>query len=307
MSAVQRQTTKQFVESFHQGSPFDLDNEKAYQLWREIKLVNYPENVADLIVEINNPAALTNAEFNAIQTRLLKTNMAVYAGNTGSKTDKNIPIKLAAQFGLSELDGNVGADDGITSLKVVSGRDHGAYVPYTNNAIQWHTDGYYNALDQQISSLFLHCVSPAADGGENALLDHEIAYIHLRDKNPDYIEALMAKDVMCIPANIEKEEEMRPVRTGPVFSVMPDGNLHMRYVVRTYGIEWKKDDVTQTAVKTLKAFLASDSPYIYRATLQSGQGLISNNVLHDRTGFEDTEDVKRLLYRLRYYQRLANT
>lgn len=307
MRTVQRQTTKQFVENFHHGNPFYLENEKAYQLWREIKLENYPEKVADMIVEINNPAALTNAEFNAMQTRLLKTNMAVYAGNTGSNADRNIPVKLTAQFGLSERDDSIGADDGITSLKVISGRESGAYIPYTNKAIQWHTDGYYNALDQQISSLFLHCISPAADGGENALLDHEIAYIHLRDKNPDYIEALMAKDVMCIPANIEKGEEIRPTRIGPVFSVLPDGNLHMRYTARSFGIEWKKDDVTQTAVKTLGAFLAADSPYIYRATLQSGQGLISNNVLHDRSGFEDTEDVKRLLYRLRYYQRLANT
>ena len=77
MSTVQRQTTKQFVENLQQGNPFYLDNEKAYQLWREIKLENYPENVADITVEINNPAALTNAEFNAIQSRLLKTNMAV--------------------------------------------------------------------------------------------------------------------------------------------------------------------------------------------------------------------------------------
>ena len=233
--------------------------------------------------------------------------MAVYAGTTGSNADKAIPVKLTAQFGLSELDDSMGADDGITSLKVISGRECGAYIPYTNKSIQWHTDGYYNALDQQIYSLFLHCISPAADGGENALLDHEIAYIYLRDKNPDYIEALMAKDVMCIPANIEKGEEIRPTRIGPIFSVMPDGNLHMRYTARSLGIEWKKDDVTKSAVKTLGAFLASDSPYIYRATLQSGQGLISNNVLHDRSGFEDTEDVKRLLYRLRYYQRLANT
>lgn len=88
MNVVQRQMAKHFVESFHQGNPFYLDNEKACQLWREIKLENYPETIADIIVEINNPAALTNAEFNAIQTRLLTTNMAVYAGNTGSNADQ---------------------------------------------------------------------------------------------------------------------------------------------------------------------------------------------------------------------------
>ena len=64
---------------------------------------------------------------------------------------------------------------------------------------------------------------------------------------------------------------------------------------------------TLTRVRRLAGFLASDSPYIYRAVLQPGQGLISNNVLHDRSGFEDGNEVKRLLYRLRYYQRIADT
>jgi len=233
--------------------------------------------------------------------------MAVYAGTTGDNPDKDIAVKLGEQFGLNQLDDNMGADDGITSLKVVSDQQRGAYIPYTDKPIHWHTDGYYNTPDHQIRALFLHCVSPAAKGGENALLDHEIAYIHLRDLNPDYIAALMANDVMTIPPNIENGKEIRAVSSGPVFSMLADGNLHMRYTARTRSIEWKKDPVTQAAIKALSDFLASDSPYIYRATLQPGQGLISNNVLHDRSGFEDTGDNKRLLYRLRYYQRIAGT
>ena len=301
------QTVKQFTENYKMGSPFSLDNEKAYQAWRENKLENYPEKVEDLIVEINNPAALSPAEFNAIQTLLVKTNMAVYASTTGDGPDKENSAKLGEQFGLTELDDNMGADDGITSLKVVSGQWRGTYIPYTDKPIHWHTDGYYNAADHQIRGLLLHCVTPAAKGGENALMDHEIAYIHLRDSNPDYIETFMSNDVMTIPANIVDGKEIRPDRAGPVFSVMPDGNLHMRYTARTRSIIWKEDTVTQAAVKELAEFLHSDSSYIYRATLQSGQGLISNNVLHDRSGFEDSENIKRLLYRLRYYQRIANT
>jgi hypothetical protein len=92
-----------------------IDNEKAYQAWRETKLENYPEKVEELIAEINDPAALTSAEFNAIHALVVKTNMAVYAGNTGKDPDKEIPAKLGEQFGLTELDDNVGADDGITS------------------------------------------------------------------------------------------------------------------------------------------------------------------------------------------------
>jgi hypothetical protein len=38
--------------------------------------------------------------------------------------------------------------------------------------------------------------------------------------------------------------------------------------------------------------------------LQPGQGLICNNVLHDRSGFDDDGEHKRQLYRLRYYQRI---
>lgn len=307
MSAKLAKTIKQFTEHYHLGNPFDLDNEKSYQAWRDNKLENYPETIEDLIVEINNPAVLTPAEFDAVQALVIKTNMAVYACNTGNNTDKLIPTELGERYGLTELDDNMGADDGVTSLKVVSGQWRGGYIPYTNKLIHWHTDGYYNSLNHQIRALFLHCVSPAEKGGENALLDHEVAYIHLRDTNPDYIRVFMANDAMIIPANIVNGKEIRPNRVGPVFSVFSDGNLHMRYTARTRSIEWKNDDVTQAAVKELEEFLGSSSPCIYHATLQPGQGLISNNVLHDRSAFKDSEDVKRLLYRLRYYQRIANT
>ena len=50
----------------------------------------------------------------------------------------------------------------------------------------------YNTATKQIHALNLHVVQQAATGGENALMDHEIAYILLRDKNPDYIRALWA-------------------------------------------------------------------------------------------------------------------
>lgn len=301
------QTVKQFTERYQLGSPFGLDNDKAYQAWREDKLENYPQKVEDLIVEVKKPASLTPAEFDSIQTLLVKTNMAVYASESGNNPDKGLPAKLGEQFGLTKLDDNMGADDGVTSLQVVSGQWRGGYIPYTNKPIHWHTDGYYNSADHQIRALLLHCVAPAATGGENALMDHEIAYIHLRDSNPDYINALMADDVMTIPANIVEGKEIRPERSGPVFSVMADGNLHMRYTARTRSIIWRDDAVTRAAVESLETLLQSDSPFIYRATLHSGQGLISNNVLHDRSGFEDGNDVKRLLYRLRYYQRIANT
>jgi hypothetical protein len=302
------QSIKQFSEKYKLGSPFDLENDTAYHAWLENKMDDYPQDIEDIIVEVNDTKKLSIAEFKVIRDLVKKTNMAIYAGNTGSDPDKKIPVSLADQFGLSLPDDNIGADDGITALRVASDEWRGEYIPYTNRSIHWHTDGYYNTADHQIQSLLLHCVSPAASGGENALLDPEIIYIRLRQENPDFIRALMDPDVMMIPANINKEGEMiRPDRYGPVFSILPDGNLHMRYTARTRSIEWKQDPLVLAAVTLLHDYLHTDSPYIYRGTLQSGQGLISNNVLHDRSGFEEDDEHKRLLYRLRYYQRVTQT
>ena len=283
------------------NDPFDLDNDLAYQGWRTRKLDGYPQQATDLVVPVADPRFLTRTEHEAIIALCYKANMCIYASGTGDNTDKGIPMTLAAQFGLRNLDRNIGADDdGITSLQVMKDRLHNRYIPYSNRPIHWHTDGYYNPPDRQIRSLLLHCVRPARQGGENALMDHEIAYIRLRDENPAYIEALMAPDVMTLPANIVDGVESRPARSGPVFSVTEAGRLHMRYTARTHSIEWKQDAGTRAAVTALENLLASDDPFIYRLTLQAGWGLISNNVLHDRSGFNDEEEGPRLLYRMRY-------
>lgn len=285
---------------------FDLDNHQAYEDWRYEKLDNYPTKVEQLIVEINDPLNITSAERQAIVDLYNKTNMAVYVSNAGANPDKRLATSLAEKFNLKRLDNNMGADDdGITSLQVSAIKGRERYIPYSNKAIHWHTDGYYNKLDKQIYALNLHCVRPAKFGGENAVMDHEIAYIRLRDENPDFIRALMAPDAMIIPANINDGIIIRPVRTGPVFSIWGEDNLHMRYTARAQNVIWKEDGVTQAAVKALDALLKSDDPAIFRATLQSGWGLISNNVLHDRSGFEDDNNATRLLYRLRYFDALS--
>lgn len=285
------------------ASPFDPDNESGYAAWREHKLADYPTDVAALVVEVRDPRRLTPAEHAALCSRCRRTNMAIYAGGTGSDPDKAIPAALGAQFGLRRLDRNMGADDdGITALRVAEGEWRGNYIPYTDRPIHWHTDGYYNTAARRIRGLLLHCVTPAARGGENALLDPEIAYLHLRDLDPDYIRALSAPRAMTIPANIENGRVIRPARSGPVFAILPDGSLHMRYTARTRSIEWAADALTRKVAAALQAFLQSPSPYIFRATLQPGQGLLSNNVLHDRSGFSDSGTQRRTLYRLRYYQ-----
>ena len=289
------------------ANPFDLADAAAYRRWREAKLAGYPQRLEQLLVEVRDPRVLSPAEHDAILRLCRKTNMAVYASSRGAAPDKGIVRAFGRQFGLERLDDNLGADaDAVTSLTIQSDALHQGYIPYTDRPIAWHTDGYYNPPERQIHGLLLHCVRPAAAGGENELLDPEIAYLLLRDQDPEHIRALMHPDAMAIPPNIADGREIRPRQSGPVFRVRPDGSLHMRYTARTRSIEWRDDASTRAAVACLERILKQPSAWHFRARLEAGQGLISNNVLHTRSRFSDGEH-PRLLYRARYYERIRGT
>ncbi len=290
------------------NSPFDLENESTYRAWRDAKLAAYPRSVDELLVSLTDPRHLTPAELAALADRCGRANMALYSAPHLPPADKSIPKQLAQQLGLNRLEGNYLADeDGLSSITPAvdeGGGVRGEFIPYTHKPINWHTDGYYNALDHRILGMTLHCARDADTGGENALLDHEIAYIQLRDANPDYVAALMQPDAMTIPARMDADDIARPEQSGPVFAVDPgQGFLYMRYTARTRSIVWKDDALTQAAVKALADILAS-SEYILTARLSPGMGLICNNVLHTRSGFADSPEHRRLLYRGRYYDRL---
>ena len=286
-------------------SPFHPDNPVSFAQWKREKLQDYPKNISELVVEIGDPRELTSAEHDRLLQLCRKTNMAIWAGLSGHDSDKEIIRSLGLKFGLERLDHNMCADnDAITSLTVQSDALRQGYIPYSNRPIAWHTDGYYNRLEQQIHGLLLHCVQPAAEGGENELLDHEIVYLLLRDENPDYIRALMHPQAMTIPANEVDGEELRPARSGPVFAIYPDGHLHMRYTDRSRSIEWREDSLLSEAVARLKEILKTPSPWHFKGKLEAGQGLLSNNVLHTRNGFNDGDEA-RLLYRARYFDRIS--
>jgi len=291
------------------STPFDLKDEVAYQHWREQKLVRAPASLADLIIEVNDPRHLSAHEHAALLDKCRRSNMVIYAGRLHS-ADKDIARQVGQQFGLKNLDANwLAGEDGISEIKVSDSSDQSrqAYIPYTNRPIKWHTDGYYNPPERRIRSMLLHCVDSAAEGGENRLMDHELAYIQLRDENPEYVRALCAPDAMTIPERADEDGVARAAQSGPVFSVDENGKLHMRYTARTRSIAWKQDATTLAAVAFLEQLLAADSPHIYTARLESGMGLLCNNVLHDRAGFADNPASPRLLYRARYHDRIAGS
>jgi len=288
------------------GNPFALEDNAAYERWRDRKLAEAPSNASDLIVEVNDPRALSAAEHGALMERVRRCNMAIYAGAMLDE-DTDIPRLLGERFGLRRLDANwLAGEDGISEIRVFDDGTQKHYIPYTDRPIKWHTDGYYNSPEWQIRGMVLPCVRRAASGGENRLMDHEMAYLLLRDESPEYIHALMQPDAMVIPERVDEKDGVRPAQGGPVFSLDGNGNLHMRYTARTRSIAWKQDAATQAAVAALERLLnQGGSPHIFQAQLEPGMGLLCNNVLHDRAAFSDDPTRPRLLYRARYLDRIA--
>ncbi len=294
------------------NSPFSLHDNTQYKKWRARKLGAFSKlhkRKKNLFINIDDPSLLTNNERRTILDRCNQHGLCLYRinpENPNYNTKKSIHA-LTQQLSLVELDNNLCADeDRLSSITHSAENTKRKYIPYSTKKLSWHTDGYYNKPEQTINAMLLHCQKPAKSGGVSFLLDHEIAYILLRDKNPDYIKGLMRPDAMTIPANIFDGEIIRDEQTGPVFSINSQGQLHMRYSARKRNIEWKESAPIINAVAFLNQILQSDTPFIIKHKLKAGEGLICRNVLHCRTHFVDYDDPdkKRLLYRGRFYNLL---
>ncbi len=316
MSTVAHNTNRQNSACPRFRNPFDLADDEAYQRWRDAKLAAYPETAAELMVEIADPANPTEAERAAITRLCRKANMAIYVSRQEYPDPERIRrdlLAFAGAFELRRIEGHRSAkDDGIVAIEMASDKHRKGYIPYSNRPLSWHTDGYYNAPEDRIRSFILHCCRSAEQGGENGLLDPEIAYIRLRDKNPELITALMHEGAMTIPANHEDNGKVRPESIGPVYTVdTRSGALQMRYTARGRHIEWRDDPGTREAVAFIASLLAGEEQRIFRHTLTPGQGVICNNVLHSRTGFDGGSSSSaasdRLLCRIRYLDPIAGT
>lgn len=214
-------------------------------------------------------------------------------------------LEFGRQLGLHRLDTSSSADgSGVVSLCAVNQSDRRSdYVPYTSRPLKWHTDGYYNTLVSRVDAFMLFCVRPAKKWGGNFLLDHEMLYMRVRDTNPDLLMALMDPGTMIVPASIVNNRIVRAQESVPVFWINGEsGALSMRYSARPRKIVWKPAKSVERARKLVQELL-HDSEDIVELTLQSGQGIVCNNILHGRRAFIDgsATESSRLFYRARYH------
>ncbi len=281
----------------------NLENNSDYEVWKKQKLSYYPINPNEIKIKINDIGALKSKELVRLKTVSQMYNYVFYSHENEVK--KEDVLLLCSQLNLIDIIHNPNSDSqGISEIK--NQDDVGKfskYIPYTNKELNCHTDGYYNHNLFSIKSFILHCVNPATKGGENIVLDHEMLYIALRDKNTNFINFLMENDVMTIPKddNVENSQDV----VGPVFKIDNQNEIHLRYTMRERNIMWKNDKMTKQITTFIKEFLEDDNQFKLKTLLNKNEGFIANNILHKREAFSDSNE-ERLLYRIRFKNRIFN-
>ena len=276
-----------------------LNTIEDYKRWKDKKLESFTSNLDHLTVHISNPNSVSKPEKNKVISLIDSNSMAFFNIDNINYRDKLSIKKFAFQIGLSdyELDSQ-SDDDGLTEI---TEHEHNnkisEYIPYTTKELNWHTDGYYNTRDNSILSWLLFCDTPSKKGGVNTYLDHEISYI-LFNESSGKIKDLMLETACCIPENIlTKRKEVH----NPVY-MFDNEKLHMKFSMRKKNIIW--NDASLEAINILKSIINDSFEYHVTKKFTEGEGVITNNVIHKRTAFTNSENKNRLLYRLRSKRRV---
>ena len=280
---------------------------KAISRWCDARREAHSAGGARQWIEIENPRRLRPNERNAIASQCARFNLALYRFSRG-ESDPEALSAFANAMGLRRRDLTLGADRrGIASVRAARDTPGPEMIPFTSRALNWHTDGYYNAPGQCVQAVVMHCAAPAESGGETTLLDPDLVYAAVHGQDPDLIDALAHPGAMTIPVHEADGKVVRPDRTGPVFSFLgAPPRLHMRYTMRTRSIRWRPTPDTARAVAALEAAIASLSAHHVRVRLEAGEGVICNNVLHRRSAFVDAGVSRRTLLRIRSFDRISN-
>ena len=263
--------------------------------WAEEKEKNIPQNTDGISVNIHDINNVKISEIDKIKETINKYNSCIYSSKVALKTNTNL-LKFVELVGMRTYDCNNIESNEISTITPIQNNKIN-YIPYTDKSLNWHTDGYYDK--KSIFSWLLHCVNPATQGGENYLLDHELALREYVLKNDD-INNLMAEDALTIP---ESKDTSRSEISTYIFSFKNQyKKLHMRFSMRKDNIGTSPK--ASSAITKLRKIIENDcAKYSLTYKLQKNEGIITNNILHGREAFKD-DKVKRKLLRIRSYERL---
>ena len=264
--------------------------------WAANKELNIPLNINDLKVNLRDINHVSKTEISQIKEKLTKYNCCIYISDSNLKEDANI-MKFAMSLGMRTFDSHNVDESNISTISADKTENNTRYIPYTNKALNWHTDGYYDS--KPIFSWLLHCVEPALSGGENFLLDHELAIREYILKHDD-ISCLMSNNAFSIPEDKVAERE---VTSNYVCDMNNEyKKLHMNFSMRKENIKIDKD--SESAVTKLIKIIKEDcKKYHLTYKLSKSEGIVTNNILHGRNSFKDGPTMRKIL-RIRSHERL---
>ena len=234
--------------------------------------------------------------------------MAVYASPLADVADKDIPRRLGARLGLARLHANPLADeDGISSLEAAPEKSARGYIPYSNQRLLLA----YRRLLQRPGAPHPR-VHPALRAtrrhGRRKPPARSRDRLHpaARRRPRTTCRALMAPDAMTIPANAATAMDRAPGADRP-------GVLHRcRRAAHALHRAHAQHRMAAGRHDARRGALPEPDPrrglaLRLRAAPAAGQGLVCNNVLHNRSAFTDdpAPGLGRLVYRARYSDRIA--
>jgi len=300
--------------------PFDGVS-PAYRSWRESRLAHQAEQTAGkalfaplpCIETLSQPLETSRAILKDLCEQVQRHGFALYRWQTNPADPINATAALNRLLGLAESQSDAGVVNkaGLSLLSDRQGESIGRFIPYSNRAMNWHTDGYYNDMDSAVRCFTLHCVNAASDGGSLSLMDYELLLIALYDEDPALVEHLSHPQAMMLPANKDGEGHDRPDRHVPVLYTYSNSTnpavgmavgmaLGMRFTARGKNIQWRNDE-TRHAMQRVLEMIEEKQDWQHTVTLQSGEGVITRNVLHRRESFSDSaEQSQRQILRGRY-------
>ena len=267
-----------------------------FKQWASEKEDNIPLNIGDLKAEIQDINHITSEEISNIKGKIKKFNFCVYKSTVGLHNQADL-VNFARSIGMKTYDTNNIHNSPVSLIMSLESGNAVNYIPYTNKQLNWHTDGYYD--EKPIFSWLLHCEEPAYSGGENYLLDHELAIREYIFKY-DNLDSLSRSDALVIPGNVEAKRDETKGYICDSDNVYK--RFHMKFSMREKNM--KLNEQSKTAFMRMKKIIKEDcKKYCLTYKLSKNEGIVSNNILHGRNSFKDGK-VMRKLYRIRSYERI---
>ena len=269
---------------------------KEFRVWAAEKLANTPSNINDIKIDLKDINDVQSDEIDKIKTLMHKYNCCVYSSRSELKSKEHL-VNFAQSLGMITYDKNNIDNNAVCSITRNKLNDQKGYIPYTDKALNWHTDGYYD--QKPIYSWLLHCMTPAEEGGENRLLDHELVIRQYVLKHDD-IDLLEKDNAFTIPGNDDVG------RLDTKSYVCSNKNkykkLHMKFSMRKDNI--KLNEKVRAAMIKMKDIINDDcKEYYLTYKLLKNEGIISNNILHGRNSYRDGENMRQI-FRIRSYERI---